>query len=554
MGEPWVALIGPEVEENLSLRYIAAVLGEAGFRAEILAFNGEGDFSRVVQSVTNAPAPPLFVGLSLAFQWRAADVLSVAMALREGGYRGHITGGGHFATFAAEDLMRDFPELSSLCRFEADVTIVEMARALARGEPLSGVAGLAVREGEDVRLTASRPLPELSGIPWPDRRGEPARCFGHAIMPLVGSRGCYGQCSFCSIAAWQDKGSPGKRFRLRGVEDIADEMAWQHRERGIEIFVFQDDNFFLPRQRDSLARIHGLADALRVRGVERFATVVKARVDDVRPEVFRPLVDRLHCLRAYVGIESHATAGLRTLARRTEPSDNDNALAVVRDLGLYICFNLLPFDPDATLETFEENLGFLSRVSDYPFCIGRVELYAGTPLLARMQREGRCEGDYLQWDYALADPRLERVFRWFMTTLKERNYGDESAIVQLWLLRFDIEACRFFHPERYRAEWLSRGVAITRAVSEDTALALRQLVALARSGDARDAARVLREIAVRAKAVDAEAHRAARALADDMSRAVGRAASLVEVRHVLDAGNPLPARAPAAAAQSVALA
>lgn len=539
MGEPWVALIGPEVEENLSLRYLAAALAKGGVRTEILQFNSGADFSRVVRGVLGAETAPLFVGLSLAFQWRAADVLSVAMALREGGYRGHVTGGGHFATFAAEELMRDFPELDSLCRFEADVTIVELARALLRGEGLSGIAGLAIREGESVKITAPRPLPELPGIPWPDRRGEPARCFGHAIMPLVGSRGCYGQCSFCSIAAWHDKGSPGKRFRLREVDDIADEMAWQQRERGIEIFVFQDDNFFLPRPAASLARIHGLADALAKRGVSRFATVMKARVDDVRADVFGALVERLHCIRAYVGIESNSSAGLQTLARRTQPSDNESALAVVRALGLYICFNLLPFDPDATLETFEENIEFLGRVADYPFCLGRVELYAGTPLLARMQREGRCRGDYLQWDYSLADPRLERLFRWFFRTLRERNYGDESIIVALWLLRFDIEACRFFHAERFRREWLSRGIEITRRVSEDTVAALREMVRAARDGG-RDVEERLRSIERRARAVDAAAHRDARALAGEMSRAVGRDASLCEVQTVLDAAAPTP--------------
>lgn len=532
-----MALVGPEVEENLSLRYLAAELSAAGYPTEILAFNSSADFSRIVEAIARAECPPLFVGLSLAFQWRATDVLALGLALRQEGYTGHITGGGHFATFAARELMEDFPELDSLCLFEADVTVVELARAVERGEPLSNVAGLMIRDAGSVIQTQSRPLPELTGLPWPDRRGKPALCFGHPIMPLVGSRGCYGQCSFCSIAAWHDKGSPGKRFRLRDVDDIADEMAFQHRERGIEIFVFQDDNFFLPKTQASLARIHGLADALAARGVERFATVVKARVNDVRPEVFGPLVERLHCIRAYVGIESHASAGLKTLARRTVPSDNDNALEVVRKLGLYICFNLLPFDPDATLDSFEENIDFLERVADYPFCIGRVELYAGTPLLSRMLQEERCKGDYLQWDYTLSDPRLERLFRWFFSTLRSRNYGDESAIVQLWLLRFDVEACRFFHPDKYRPEWLSRAVEITRSVSCDTTLALRQLVDLARSNDQSRVGRSLGEIALRARGVDDRARRNARALADEMSRAVGQSASLCEVRYVLDAAH-----------------
>ena len=40
----WVALIGPELEENLSLRYLAASLQRAGVESRILPFNGERDF------------------------------------------------------------------------------------------------------------------------------------------------------------------------------------------------------------------------------------------------------------------------------------------------------------------------------------------------------------------------------------------------------------------------------------------------------------------------------------------------------------------------------
>jgi hypothetical protein len=44
--------------------------------------------------------PPLLVGLSLAFPWRAPDFLALALALRERGFRGHITAGGHFGGLA----------------------------------------------------------------------------------------------------------------------------------------------------------------------------------------------------------------------------------------------------------------------------------------------------------------------------------------------------------------------------------------------------------------------------------------------------------------------
>src|SRR5215468_2570019 len=102
---PWIALVGPELEENLSLRYLAASLERAGIQARILAFNDDGDAAAVLAAILEAAEPPLLVGLSLAFQWRAPDFLAVAVALRELGYAGHVTAGGHFATFAAEDLL-----------------------------------------------------------------------------------------------------------------------------------------------------------------------------------------------------------------------------------------------------------------------------------------------------------------------------------------------------------------------------------------------------------------------------------------------------------------
>jgi len=47
--------------------------------------------------------------------------------------------------------------------------------------------------------------------------------------------------------------------------------------------------------------------------MRNFATVVKARPTDVDPEVFAILKHRLKCIRVYVGIETDADQGLRTL-------------------------------------------------------------------------------------------------------------------------------------------------------------------------------------------------------------------------------------------------
>lgn len=192
----WIGLVGPEVEENLSLRYLAGSLERAGYRVRILPFNGERDFPRILATILDEESSPPLVGLSLAFQHRAQDFLALAMGLRERGYAGHLTAGGHFATFEAEALLRNFPELDSICRFEAEETIVELTAAITSGRPFEAIAGLAFQREGEIIFTPARPLPELDRLPWPDRSCAAARCFGHAIMPLVGSRGCYGHCRY----------------------------------------------------------------------------------------------------------------------------------------------------------------------------------------------------------------------------------------------------------------------------------------------------------------------------------------------------------------------
>jgi anaerobic magnesium-protoporphyrin IX monomethyl ester cyclase len=517
----WIALVGPELEENLSLRYLAASLRRAGFDSRILAFNRDEDAPGILAAILHAPDPPLAVGLSLAFQWRAPDVLALAVALREEGYAGHVTAGGHFATFAAGDLLRDFPALDSVCRQEAEQTLVALCQALAAGAAWGDIPGMVSRGPDGVQFAPLPAVPSLAELPWPERDGDPARCFDHHIAPLVSSRGCYANCTFCCIAAWHEQTLPGKRYRLRDPADVAAEMAAMQRERGIDIFVFHDDNFFIPNHGKSLARLHALADAIEAQGMREFATVVKARPNDVHPVVFSVLVERLRCIRCYVGIETDADQGLVTLRRWGQSSQNHRAIDLARSLGLFVCFNLLMFDPDTTLDSVRKNLDFIEYAADFPFNFGRVELYAGTPLLARMQAEGRCRGDYLQWDYTLGSPEVQRFYDLAMGCFLPRNFGEAALANGIQALRFDLEIVRRFHPQAHDVALFDAGRALSRRLALDSVGKLRALLAqLPRAGSG-DAALVA-DIAADARRVEAEITGEMQALARELEARVGR--------------------------------
>jgi anaerobic magnesium-protoporphyrin IX monomethyl ester cyclase len=534
----WVALVGPEIEENLSLRYIASSLQAAGVRSELVPFNHEADFGPALAAIASAPEPPALVGISLAFQWRARDFLALAVALRESGYRGHVTMGGHFGTFAAKEILTDFPEIDSIVRQEAEDTVVALWRALEADTPLSAIPGLALRDGEHIVVTDHPPLPDLSKLPRPDRRGEPASCFGHGIAPLVSSRGCYANCTFCCIAAWHEQSLPGKRYRVREVDDVADEMAEMQRARDIDVFVFHDDNFFVPGHRHNKERFNALADALERRGIGPFATVVKARPTDCDPEVFSILRHRLNCIRVYIGIETDADQGLRTLRRWAKSSQNHDAIDMVRKLDLYTCYNMLIFDPDTTVESLRTNIEFLRYAPEYPSNFGRVELYAGTPLLARMQAEGRVRGDWLQWDYDLGSPEVERIFNLAMECFMPRNFGNDALSNRIMGTRFDVEVSRHFHADVFDPAWLEEGKELTRVLTLDGADALEKIVDFVeRRGSPREERALVAELSTQLRATERVVRERCKALARTLMARIGRGRPLTELGG--DAATPL---------------
>lgn len=89
-----VLLVGVEELENLSTRYLAAVLRQHGYTVEIAPFRTADEMDAVVQYAQIAQ--PRLVGLSIIFQYRGPEFLMLAEELRRVLPHAHITTGGIF--------------------------------------------------------------------------------------------------------------------------------------------------------------------------------------------------------------------------------------------------------------------------------------------------------------------------------------------------------------------------------------------------------------------------------------------------------------------------
>ncbi len=475
-------LIGAEREENLSLRYLVSAARAAGVAAEIVRFDGPEDLATACAATL--AVDPLVVGVSIPFQARAAESLALVARLRAAGYSGHVTIGGHFPTFEYESLLRDHPAVDSVVRHEGEQTLCELCRRLVRGEPPAGVRGLVTRNGTGLSVAAPRPLPALDSLAFPDRPRDPETVLGVPCAPILASRGCYADCSFCCISAFS-RHAQGPRFRRRSPENVALEMAQEHRERGVRLFVFQDDNFFVPHGPSNLKRYRRLADRLRCHGLGDIGLVIKCRPNDVEEELFS-LLKEMGLIRAYVGVESNSEEGLVSLNRRISRADNRRALRTLQRLGIYHSFNLLVFDPEATLDGVRANLEFMEEFASSPSNFCRAEVYAGTPLREALARQGRLVGDYRAWGYTMRSAAVEMLFRIASTAFAPRNLKSDGIASLNMGVRFEAEVLRRFHPRRHSPGLQRQIESLSGEVARDSVAHMRRAIDFVTSADLLD--------------------------------------------------------------------
>ncbi len=472
-----VLLVGPDYEENLSLRYLSSSLRSAGYGTTLAAFNSRDDIPEVVSAAEHAD----IVGLSMCFQGRGEEFLELAQAIKGKNPEKLVVAGGHYASVAAAPLLNNHAELDVIVIHEGERTLVEIAEVTPNlQERLPHIRGIAYRSGGSVQFTKTRSmLEDLDALPFPDRNGPIRRIGGLPTSYMMGSRGCYGSCAYCCITALH-RMSPGKRFRQRSPEHVAEEMAWLYHERGTRQFVFHDDNFLVPSRRLNEIRMADLERGLRRRGVKDIALVIKCRPADAQLDILQQFKE-LGLVRVFFGIESATEQGLQTLSREQTMEASIAALETCRDLDISAQFTLMIFNPDATLATIRADVDFMRRFSANPLNFCRTEIYAGTPLEARMIEQGRARGDYRARVYRLADPAADLACNLSLDLFTARCWGDNSLMQHAIGLDHVAAVVKRFPAKPGQLQTCSRIANWLRSVNLDTIGLLEEVVALSAS-------------------------------------------------------------------------
>ncbi len=331
--------------------YAAGMLASAGHTVEIVEGYLENLSYEAIKVRVDSTSPDL-LGVHMVYHWQTdRNLLAFLEEVKRLGATRHIVAYGYYPTFHAEEILRSCAAIDSVILGEPEAVFADLADSLEARAASLDIAGLAVRDGNGTITRSPRPpVEELDRLPFPVRTEVMLRL---PEVNLMGSRGCYGQCTFCCINPFHAGSS---RWRGRSPENIVAEIDMLIAERGAKDFYFTDPNFFGPG-RQGQERALRLASLMKSRSIH-FG--IEGRVNDIHDRTIEALVDAglRHIL---IGLESGRDESLKRLNKMTTVAQNERAVGILRKHGIEPNVGFIMFEPCSTLEDIRTNLEFLRR-------------------------------------------------------------------------------------------------------------------------------------------------------------------------------------------------
>jgi hypothetical protein len=329
--------------------YVASYLADHGIETDICdAYTMGSSPVQMVEMITQVECDVL--GVNLVYCWeKTNDILD---ALNEIHRRKQvpIIAYGFFPTFSFKTLLEECTWMDYIIMGEPECTFLELVLMLKAGSDPGMLNGISFVTKGDVITTGRRPLIEdLDTLPFPRRTQDQLAATGGNIL---GSRGCYGNCTFCCINNFYGTGC---HWRGRSPENICDEahiLLTMLREKYL---YFVDANFFGPGKSGQM-RAEAIAQLLS--SEEGLTFGVECRVNDIHDGSLKKLVDA-GLRNVFLGVESGSSSVLKRMRKQITNEQTVKALTLLRKYGIEPHIGFIMFDPDSDLEDIRNNFNFL---------------------------------------------------------------------------------------------------------------------------------------------------------------------------------------------------
>lgn len=231
--------------------------------------------------------------------------------------------GGVFPTYHWRDVLASEAQIDVIVRGEGEATTPIVMDALQAGSPLAAIPGIAFRQAGVPYATPPAPVIRCLDdyrVGWEliDHRRYSYWGDRRAVVVQF-SRGCPHLCNYCGQRGFWT------RWRHRDPKKFAAELAWLHREHGVEVVNFADEN---PTSSRSVWL--QFLEALIAENVN-LTIVGSTRADDiVRDADILHLYKKAGVARFLMGMESYDEATLLKIRKGGTTSKDREAIRLLR--------------------------------------------------------------------------------------------------------------------------------------------------------------------------------------------------------------------------------
>jgi anaerobic magnesium-protoporphyrin IX monomethyl ester cyclase len=362
----------------IGLAYLAAVLEQNGYEIRIMDCPVcQMDHEKLKADL--AAFEPDLVGIS-SMTPTIESALKSARVAKEACPDAKVVMGGSHVTFMDKETLAEEPATDIVVRGEGEETLLELVKQMPDLPKLEDIKGITFRKGDQIVQTPNRPyIQNLDALPRPAYKYIPVekyRILGRKLLPIMSSRGCPFQCSFCAASQMF-----GARFRARNPNNVLDELEWLRDEYGAEGISFQDDTLTFDRK-----RILEICDGIIERKIH-LPWGCGTRADTVTKEILAKM-QKAECDEVCFGVESGCQRIRDALKKRVSTEQIENAIKWAKEAGIFVTVSVILGYPGETKETLQQTLDFVRKVEPDDVWLCHATPYPGTELRALVESKG----------------------------------------------------------------------------------------------------------------------------------------------------------------------
>jgi anaerobic magnesium-protoporphyrin IX monomethyl ester cyclase len=414
---------GPPLGAPLSLLSLAGTLRKANFEVALIDAAIE---PRYLDKIREHCRHAICIGISVLTGPMIRGAIEAARYVKEYAPAVPVIFGGWHPTLCPESTLSE-PYVDVVVRGQGEVTIVELAKALADKNPLDFIQGISWKkngrliENFERRVqpvdTFAPPAYELTDFDAYERAS------GKRELAYATSVGCPYACNYCT-----DMVVYKRRFNAYAAEHVVAELVGLVQQYRISNVALLDSNFPV-----DLRRAIAIAQGIRDSGV-KFTWTFQASTDFI----CRMSQDEVQLLAdsgvSYMGFgtESTSKAVLKLMNKRHQRVDEMYETARKASLaGIRVTFNLILGYPGETeqdrLETFRTMSDIGRQFSNVRFSPNIFTPYPGIPIWPQLRELGVVEpqtledwmtmplgANLLPWLRGRELARLDRMLEYFL--------------------------------------------------------------------------------------------------------------------------------------------